>query len=91
VENAVLTSEARQAFEAAPRSKPSGPRRMVNTAVAAALGAVVGVFAAFAVDYRVPAEVRERWGKVWRWLTAASGLPNFDPKRAHPAPETPQA
>ncbi len=91
VEDAVLTSEARQAFEAAPRSKPSGPRRTVNTAVAAALGAVVGVFAAFAVDYLVPAEVRERWGKVWRWLTSASGLPNFDPKRAHPAPETPQA
>ncbi len=91
VEDAVLTSEAREAFEAAPRSNPSGPRRMLNTAVAAALGAVVGVFAAFAVDYLVPAEVRERWGKAWRWLTSASGLPNFDPKRARPAPETPEA
>ena len=43
--------EVRLASKAAPPDKPVGPKKKLNVAIAGALGLMVGVFGAFAVEY----------------------------------------
>jgi len=45
------SGEVRLASHAAVPRKPVGPRKMLNTAVAGALGLMLGVFGAFAVEW----------------------------------------
>jgi len=45
------SGEVRLASYAAVPSRPVGPRKLLNTAVAGVLGLFVGVFGAFAVEY----------------------------------------
>jgi len=81
VEKSVSASESRLAFEAMPPANPSAPNKKLNTAVAGALGLMLGVFGAFMIEYLVPKPGPETLRNfISRWLLAeAPGLPNFDP------------
>lgn len=81
VEQVVATSEARLAFEALPPSTPSGPRTLLNTAVAGTVGAFLGILGAFAIEYLTPQPVlagSARRRGLGGWLFGeASGLPGY--------------
>lgn len=85
VQESVAASEARLAFEALPPDNPSGPDKKLNTAVAGALGLMLGVFGAFMIEYLVPEPNHEtKRDVISRWLLAeAPGLPNFEPDQRH--------
>lgn len=51
VASGVTGTEVRVAAEAVAPREPVGPRKMVNTAIAGALGLMLGVFGAFAVEW----------------------------------------
>ena len=97
VQESVAASEARLAFEAMPPATPSAPSKKLNTAVAGALGLMLGIFGAFMVEYLVPEPDPEaQRGLVSRWLLSeAPGLPNFDPEQhkaeiVRPSAEAPE-
>lgn len=83
VQESVSASEARLAFEAMPPANPSGPNKKLNTAVAGALGLMLGIFGAFIIEYlELGPEPDAKTGFLSRWLWGeASGLPNFDPEQ----------
>ncbi len=88
VEESISASESRLAFEALPPANPSGPNKKLNTAVAGALGLMLGVFGSFMIEYLVPepsADTRSDFVSAWL-LAEASGLPGFDPNQ--PTAET---
>jgi uncharacterized protein involved in exopolysaccharide biosynthesis len=83
VEKSVSASESRLAFEALPPANPSAPNKKLNTAVAGALGLMLGVFSAFMIEYLIPessADTRRDFVSAWL-LAEASGLPGFDPNQ----------
>jgi uncharacterized protein involved in exopolysaccharide biosynthesis len=45
------TGDVRLASRASVPDRPVSPRKLLNTAIVGVLGLVVGVFAAFAIDY----------------------------------------
>lgn len=54
------TGSVRLASQAAVPDKPVGPRKLVNTAIAGALGLMVGVLGVFAIEYWRSGEKREQ-------------------------------
>jgi len=56
------TGDVRLVSQAAAPERPVGPRKMLNTAVAGALGLMIGVFGAFALEWWRESEENEVTG-----------------------------
>ncbi len=77
VESAVSITEVQVAFAPLPPSTPSAPSTMINTAIGAMAGLLIGVIFALGQAYlgqEVEIKARTRLG---HWLLNASGLPNY--------------